>query len=800
MRFLEAGGEIAARMRAMDWSQSPLGPPAGWPRALRTVVALMLASKFPMFVAWGRELTFLYNDAYTDILGHKHPWALGQRFQNVWAEIWNELAPMVDRALAGEATYQEDLPLTMRRKGYDEPTWFTFSYSRVFGDDGEVAGMYCACTETTEAVLARGQHQRQLERLRTLFQQAPGVIAVLRGPDHVFELANDAYQQLVGARDLIGRPVSAALPEVAGQGFVELLDQVYSTGEPFIGRAVPVRLKRQRGADPQMEERFVDFIYQPIRDAAGKVTGIFVEGSDVTEAVQAMSALRESEQRLLQLANTIQHLAWMATPDGVPVWFNDRWYEYTGTDYARMRTEGWANLVHPDDLPAELERWERSMRTGQPYEGEMRLRGADGRYRLFHGTAAPVRDAAGNIVQWFGTNTDITDMRAAQDGLHEASRRKDEFLAMLAHELRNPLAPISTAAHLLQAGSHDEARARRASEVIGRQVGHLVALVDDLLDVSRVTRGLVELQPEPVDIAQVAADAIEQVRPLVEARGHRLEVALPALAPPLVADRTRLTQVVANLLHNAAKYTPPGGRIALRVAAAGEQLRLEVEDNGTGIDAHLLPEVFTLFAQATRTPDRAQGGLGIGLALVRGLVELHGGTVEAHSDGPGLGARFTVTLPLATPMLALAPPAPARAATCDLPSRIMVVDDNLDAARVLAELLDAMGHAVAVHDDPAVALAAANAERHDACVLDIGMPGMDGYELARRIRAGGASADALLIALTGYGQPQDRARSLAAGFDAHLVKPADPGELLGLLAQGRKQVREDSPELYKLAR
>ncbi|MGN6513111.1 MAG: PAS domain-containing protein [Lysobacteraceae bacterium] len=790
LSFLEAEGEIAARLRAMDWSRSPLGPPAGWPHALRTVVALMLASKFPMFVAWGRELTFLYNDAYTDILGHKHPWALGQRFSDVWAEIWMELAPMVERALDGEATYQEDLPFTMWRKGYAEPTWFTFSYSRVFGDDGEVAGMYCACTETTEAVLARGQHQRQLERLRTLFQQAPGVIAVLRGPDHVFELANEAYQQLVGTRDLIGRPVTQALPEVTGQGFIDLLDKVYESGEPFIGRAVPVRLKRQRGAEPQMEERFVDFIYQPIRDEDGRVTGIFVEGSDVTEAMQAMAALRESEQRLLQLANTIQHLAWMATPDGVPAWFNDRWYAYTGTTPEQMREHGWAHLVHPDDLPAEVARWDVSMRTGQPYEGEMRLRGADGRYRLFHGTAAPVRDAAGRIVQWFGTNTDVSEERAAQEALRDANRRKDEFLAMLAHELRNPLAPISTAAHLLRAIAHEDPRARRASEIIIRQVQHMVALVDDLLDVSRVTRGLVELKPEPVDIGQVVADAIEQVRPLLEARAHALAVTLPTPPPPLVADRTRLTQVVANLLHNAAKYTPPRGRVALRAMVDDGRLHLAVEDNGSGIDGELLPQVFTLFAQASRTPDRAQGGLGIGLALVRGLVELHGGSVEAHSDGPGRGARFTVSLPLAAPSLPLAhaalpaPPRPTRTT-----HRVMVVDDNLDAANVLADFLRQQGYTVTVHDDPGAALAEAGAHPQDAILLDIGMPGMDGYELARRLRAGGASRDALLIALTGYGQHQDRANSRAAGFDAHLVKPAEPQRLLGLLGCGRAVAR-----------
>jgi PAS domain S-box-containing protein len=534
-----------------------------------------------------------------------------------------------------------------------------------------------------------------------------------------------------------------------------------------------------------MEERYVDFIYQPILDEAGHVSGIFVEGSDVTEAVQATAALRESEQRMLQLANTIQHLAWMAKPDGIPVWFNDRWYAYTGTTPEQMHGAGWASLVHPDDLPAEIARWEVCMRTGQPYEGEMRLRGGDGEYRLFHGVAAPVRDGSGNIVQWFGTNTDVTEMRAAQRALLEASRRKDEFLAMLAHELRNPLAPISTAAHLLGAIGNGDPRVQQASAIIGRQVGHMVALVDDLLDVSRVTRGLVELQPEPLDLASVVADAVEQVRPVHESRGHALHISLPDPPPRLVGDRTRLTQVVCNLLHNAAKYTPPGGRIDLRAVAGGGRLRLSVEDNGIGIEAGLLPEVFTLFTQAARTPDRQQGGLGIGLALVRGLVELHGGTVSAHSDGPGLGARFTIDLPLAPPGMPRQAPAEEVAAVGVRGCRIMVVDDNLDAAQSLAELLAEQGYTVAVHDDPATALAAANAERHDALVLDIGMPGMDGCELARRIRAGAASADALLIALTGYGQPQDRAHSFEAGFDAHLVKPAELAELLALLVRRR---------------
>ena len=244
LRFLGADGGVAALMRAHDWSTSPLGPPARWPQALRSVVGLLLASKFPMFVAWGPELGFLYNDAYAEVLGKKHPAAIGRRFHDIWAEIWGDIHPLIERAMAGESVYQEDLPLLMDRKGYDEQTWFTFSYSPVFDEHGDVAGMFCACTETTASVLASSHREREIERLRQMFQQAPGVLGVLRGPEHVFEIANEAYRELVGGRELIGKRVVDALPEVEGQGFVALLDQVYRTGEPYVGRAIPLRLMR----------------------------------------------------------------------------------------------------------------------------------------------------------------------------------------------------------------------------------------------------------------------------------------------------------------------------------------------------------------------------------------------------------------------------------------------------------------------------------------------------------------------------------------------------------------------------
>jgi PAS domain-containing protein len=343
--FLNEGGVVGEMMRQHDWSISPLGEPRGWPPALRGVVSLVLNSGFPMFVAWGPELVFLYNDSYAEILGNKHPSALGMRFEDVWSEIWADVQPIAKQAMDGKSTLYENLPLLMQRRGFQEQTWFTFSYSPIRDDEGKVSGLYCACTETTEQVLGEAHRNEESSRLRELFRQAPGIIAVVKEPNHIFEIANDAYYRLVGKRDLIGKTVEDALPEVVGQGFIELLDEVYRSGKPFIGRAVPLKLRRQQ--DSAMEERFLDFVYQPIRDYRGSVSGVFVEGSDVTESVRATQALRESELRLRQLANNIPQLAWMANADGEVHWYNDRWYEYTGSNPEQMLSRGMGQVRAP---------------------------------------------------------------------------------------------------------------------------------------------------------------------------------------------------------------------------------------------------------------------------------------------------------------------------------------------------------------------------------------------------------------------------------------------------------------------
>jgi CheY-like chemotaxis protein len=371
---------------------------------------------------------------------------------------------------------------------------------------------------------------------------------------------------------------------------------------------------------------------------------------------------------------------------------------------------------------------------------------------------------------------------------------KDQFLAMLGHELRNPLAPISTAAQLLKLPSIDASRLRYASDVIARQVEHMNRLLGDMLDVSRVTRGLVSLTLDQVDMKAVIERAAEQSAPLFEARSHRLELLLPPGPVMLRADATRLIQVFANLLGNAAKYSDPHGTVSLELTPYPDRVVVTVHDAGEGIAPSLLPRIFDLFSQGERAPDRSQGGLGLGLALVKSLVQLHGGHVEAASAGPGQGSEFTVTLPRGEAPDSSAPPArlpePAQAAAL----RVMIVDDNIDGAVSLSLFLQAAGgHHVCTYYDGERALEWAAFERPDAFILDIGLPDMTGYELARRLRAMPQFAGATLIALTGYGQPQDKENARQAGFDQHVAKPAEPRYILDLLARAVSEAAGQQP-------
>jgi PAS domain S-box-containing protein len=408
------------------------------------------------------------------------------------------------------------------------------------------------------------------------------------------------------------------------------------------------------------------------------------------------------------------------------------------------------------------------------------LAARDGSMRPIDDSGAPIRDASGNVLGVVLVFRDVTERRSFERERVEADRRKDEFLAMLAHELRNPLAPVLTALQLMELRPQDDAVVARSRAVLGRQVRHMTRLVDDLLDVSRITRGKITLRTERGELAALAGRALEAALPLLE--GRRLEVSTGVPSGLWVeADPVRMEQVLLNLLTNAAKFTEPGGRVRVWAEGAGDRVRIGVSDNGIGIAPEVLPRIFDLFMQGDRSLDRAQGGLGIGLTLVHRLVEMHGGTVSAASAGPGQGSEFVVELPRASvpAVVSTASAAPARRAL--FPRRILVVDDNVDAARTLAEALGAWGHEVGVAHDGPSALEEALRTRPDVVLLDIGLPGMDGYEVARLLRERAGLADTVLIALSGYGQADDRRRSQDAGFRDHLVKPVDIEELASRL-------------------
>jgi len=608
------------------------------------------------------------------------------------------------------------------------------------------------------------------EHLRSLFNQSPGFVAVLMGPKHVFEMVNEAYYQLVGHRDLIGKPVWDALPEVAGQGFEEHLDQVYSTGEAWQTRAMPVAVQRERGGP--INRRYIDLVYEPYKDQYGKTIGIFAQGYDVTDVVEAQLAKRESDERLRDGMDAAKMVVWDWDVATGELLYSENIQLVLG--FSPVRMDEIAPYLHPEDRKRIAAAHKAALEGTGAYQEVVRFNRPDTGQQLWVDSRGKVKhDAEGRPVGIRGVSVDVTERYQAELELREANRKKDEFLAMLAHELRNPLAPISTAAEMLRMTAASDSRTKKASEVISRQVKHMTSLVDDLLDVSRVTRGMVQLDKEYVDIKAAVASAVEQSRPLIESRGHSLTVRTDAAQTTVEGDRTRLIQVIANLLNNAAKYTPQGGEISLKVRSEVGLIEISVTDSGIGIDNKLLPHIFDLFTQAERTPDRAQGGLGIGLALVKTMVGLHGGTIQAHSAGQGAGSTFTITLPAVSMQDGRLEMGRDEFAPHARSVHVMIVDDNVDAGETLAALMEAQGHRVTVQAHPLEAIQVAFQDPPQVFILDIGLPEIDGYELARRLRAEQRTSNAQFIALTGYGQAHDKVLSAAAGFDFHLVKPVD---------------------------
>jgi len=518
-------------------------------------------------------------------------------------------------------------------------------------------------------------------------------------------------------------------------------------------------------------------------DDTGKA--IFMSGLliDITAQKEAEKALRKSERLYRAIGESINYGVWVCDREGRNVYASDSFLKLVGYTQEQCSNLGWAAALHPDDAHQTIEAWNEVVRTGAVWYREHRIRGRNGIYHAVLAQGVPIRGEDGEISGWAGINLDISRLKSTEEALRLADRRKDEFLATLAHELRNPLAPVRHAVKVLESKSIKADQDQWARDVISRQVRRMALLLDDLLDVSRITQGRLDLKFETVTLNSIVDAAVETARPLIETKQHRLTIELPDQALMLTVDPLRLSQALSNLLTNSAKYMDEGGQIILRVSLSSEELVLSVKDTGIGVEPEALAGLFEMFSQVNSAIARSEGGLGIGLSLVKGLISLHGGTIDARSSGAGQGSEFTIHLPrtVVAPIPAKTEePPPAQPNTASGRS-VLLADDNRDAADSLAMLLEMNGHRVTVGYNGEQALRLARQSVPSVMILDIGMPDITGYEVARRVRDEPWGANVYLIAVTGWGQTEDKARATAAGFDHHLTKPVDPDEVENIL-------------------
>jgi PAS domain S-box-containing protein len=821
--------DMRALIAARDWSATPLGPMTGWPHTLRTAVELILPNRFASVILWGREFIQVYNDSFRAMLADRHPRALGEPARECWPEAWHVAGPIYERVWHGESLMFEDALYPIVRNGSLEDTWCDLCYSPIRDETGSIQGVLVTVIEVTARHLARLQQQRDdrvTSRLAAIVESSD-VAIISKGLDGVIQTWNAGAQHIFGytAEEAVGQPVTILMP--AGQ----------EDGEPAILARIRQgeRIDHYEAVWRRKDGTLIDvaLTISPIKDRSGEPVAVSNIARDISRRKRADTALREVEERrafLLKLADAIRPLAdagaiqqaacrilraqlgadcicccqtWeqeqsilVTAEDGAPedialvgqCFRLADFQDSAAAMFRELRPVGCSDLDSLAELSPEQRGAFAALRMraylAVPVVKEGRLAGA-----MIAKSGTP-RHWSARELQLLGDTAERTwdaarrasteaALRESEAQLQRASRAKDEFIAMLGHELRNPLAPIATTLELMKLRGPDVFVRER--EIIEAQVRHLTALVDDLLDVARIARGKVELQTEEVDIAAVVAAAVEITQPLMEERRQSLRTDV-AEGLAVEGDKRRLAQVVVNLLTNAAKYSPPGREIEVRAARENRQVVLSVRDQGQGIDPALLPHVFELFTQDARSVDRQKGGLGLGLAIVRNLVALHGGTVAGASQGRGKGSEFTVRLPLAArrrnrgaskaaaTSAAEPPRRPARA-------RVLVVDDYALAAESLALLLGEMGYATRVaHDGPSGLQAVAEFDP-DIALVDIGLPVMDGYEVARAIRRTPGRECLPLVAITGFGQPSDHLRAKEAGFDEHLVKPLEAGKI-----------------------
>ncbi len=818
--FLADGGLMGEAIRSHDWAASPLGPPENWPQSLKTAVDIMLSSKFPMFLAWGPELIFLYNDGYIDVLGAKHP-ALGKPFEEIWSEIWPDIGPIVEKALSGEATYWENLPLTLRRKGFGEQTWFTFSYSPLRGDDGAVHGMLCVCVETTDTVLADQRRIEEADRLRQLFDRGPSFMAVVRGPDHVFELANASYLQLVGHREVVGKPVREALPEIEGQGFFELLDEVYRSGEPFTASSMKIELQRTPGAPP--EQRLVDFVFQPMIEPDGQVTGIFAEGYDVTGRDVAEKKLRESEERFRLIADSAPVPMWVTKLDRKRSFVNRAYIEFLDITYEQAVDFDWRTILHPDDhdrIVAESLAGEARL---EPFALEARYRRGDGEWRWVRSISQPRWGPGGEHVGFIGVALDITEAKEAESALREMNdtlekrveertvdlsaaldrlqaevaerERAEEALRQaqkmeavgqltggIAHDFNNLLTPVVGGLELI-ARQVEDPKLRRIAEAGLESSRRGAKLTTQLLAFSRLQR----IRMKPVPVNRVIEDMQRILKHTIGA-AIAIQSELGADGAHALCDENQLENAILNLAINARDAMPEGGILTISTEMVeepashdlpeGSYVRVAIGDTGQGMS----PEVLARATEPFFSTKPVGKGTGLGLAQVYGIARQSGGTVRIDSkEGEGTTASILLPRVSAGSPQSVAEEAPAGAARSSetKSAKILIVDDDPDVRRFLADTVDGLGHSAEACDCGESALEQLEKELPDLALIDFAMPGMNGAQLARAARE--RYPDLPIVFVTGYAESEQMEAALGEDVPV-LRKPFGIDQLTDIIA------------------
>ncbi|HEX8322445.1 MAG TPA: ATP-binding protein [Tepidisphaeraceae bacterium] len=799
---------MAARIAGYDWAATPLGAMHAWPSSLRTAVNLCLNSRFPMFIWWGPSLINIYNDAYTGILGKRHPDGLGRAAPDLWHEIWDVVGPQAEAVLSrGESTWNECVRLDVERQGYVEETYFTWSYSPIHDETGNIGGLFCVVTEETARVLAERerdrlaeQRKRDEERARTILESITDAFFAIDA-DWVFTYVNPQGQRLLGRMDLVDRVIWEEYPAIEGTPF-----------EAIYRQAATQRVTASTTAYYPDHDRWYEVHAYP---APGG--GISVYFRDASDHQRAEAAVRESEERL-RLAVAIAQIGTFEIDlktDVVRV--ND-----TGRDIY-----GWAadepltftrvqSHFHPDDAPGVQREVGIALRPDGPreFEVEQRIIRTNGAVRWIRVRGRALFEIVNGVEQAYrclGTYLDVTaakeaeqqreqllaSERAARLEAERAGRMKDEFLATLSHELRTPLNAILGWSQIIGRTGDASEDVKQGLEVIERNARAQAQIIEDLLDMSRIISGKVRLDLQQLDLPAVVRTAIETARPTAQAKGVVLRAVIDPLDNVAVrGDSGRLQQVLWNLLSNAIKFTPKGGHVQVVLARVNSHLELNVTDTGEGITVDFLPFVFDRFRQADASTTRRHGGLGLGLSIVKQLVELHGGSVSVSSAGEGMGAQFTVSLPLMAahprPLSTTEPRHPRAAGQraemdpCGQLKgvRVLVIDDEPDARQLLKRVLEDCAAAVTTTASTNEAVDLIRTGAFDVLVSDIGMPGEDGYALIRRVRLLGPDHGGNIpaIALTAYARVEDRIKAIAAGFQTHVAKPVEPAELVTLVA------------------